>query len=84
MKNNRYTQAEETSFCHIYVHTNASRNNRAAIAELLHGSHHSLASYAAMFGRLEALDNRNPKATRFGVSKSLAATAAAFSPERFA
>ena len=80
----RYTQNEEKTICHIYTHSNCSRTRRALIAEALLGTSHSLASYAAQFGRLEALDTRIPTACRFGVSKSLAATAADFAPHIFA
>ena len=81
---NRYTNQEETTIVRIYTHTDNSRTNRAILAETLLGSHHSRASYAAMFGRLEALDNRNPNASRFGVSQSLATIAAELEPAVFA
>ena len=81
---NRYTNKEETTIVHIYTHTDNSRTNRAILAETLLGSRHSRASYAAVFGQLEALDNRNTKATRFVISQSLAAVAAEVSPSVFA
>ena len=59
----RYTQDEETTICHIYVHSDLSRRCRALIAEALLGTRHSLASYAAMFGQLEKLDCRIPTAS---------------------
>jgi len=81
---NRYTNQEETVIVRIYTHTDNSRTNRAILAETLLGSRHSRASYAAQFGRLEALDNRNPNANRFVISQSLATTATELSPEVFA
>ena len=81
---NRYTNEEEITIVTIYTHTENSRLNRATLAATLLGNHHSHASYAAQFGRLEALDNRNINANRFVISKSLASAAVELAPEVFA
>ena len=83
---NRYSAQEENTVVSVYQHTpGESRTNRAIIASALHPTNtHSLASWAAMFGRLEKLDKRNTKATRFVVSQSLTAAAEKAAPELFA
>ena len=83
---NRYSQQEENTVVSVYLHTpGESRTNRGIIASALHHNNtHSLASWCAQFGRLEMLDKRNTKATRFRISQSLTAAAEKAAPEVFA
>ena len=85
MKSNLYQQHEATVIVHSYMkHPELSRNRKAEVASTLCPDNtHSLASWAAQFGRLEALDNRNPNATQWRVSTLLRETAEELYPEVF-
>ncbi len=85
MTRNRYSSQEENTIVEVQFHSpNLSRRERATVASVLHPNNtHSLASWAAMFGGLEAHDSLHPLATEFVISQSLLNAATSAHPQRF-
>ena len=84
MRNN-YTQQEENTVVHVYIHTKGSRKERGELANLLClNNTHSQSSWNAQVGRLEMLDKRNDKATKFLISSTLRHAAETIAPHIFA
>ena len=82
---NRYTHQEENTIVHVYIHTKGSRKERGELASTLCPNNtHSQASWNAQVGRLEMLDKRNEKATKFLISSSLRTAAETIAPHIFA
>ena len=84
--NNRYTTEEIKFIVTTYVNNPGfSRLRKADVANShFTNNTHSHASWAACFGQLEKLDNRNPNATEFVISKNLQVTAEDIAPHIFA
>ena len=81
---NAYSPQEEATVVYVYLNTKGSRKERGELANLLcPGNSHSQASWNAQVGRLEAMDKRNEKATKFRISQSLRNAAESIAPHIF-